>query len=108
MEKLSPPSGGGKWAGNDRFEGFVPDLATEIARAVGFDFELEPTDGYGSLDRDTGRWNGMIRELLEEVRGEFNRATNYIGKTGVKIRGLNEYGRSDFETFSIAVGDNNF
>ena len=25
------------------------------------------TNGYGSIDPKTGMWNGMIRELLEEV-----------------------------------------
>ncbi len=52
--------------GNDRYEGFVVDLATGIARIVGFNFTIEPTDGYGSVDKN-GRWNGMIREILEGV-----------------------------------------
>jgi len=56
--------------GNDRFEGFVVDLANEIARIVGFNFTLLPTQGYGSKG-DDGQWNGMIRELLEEVRGGY-------------------------------------
>ena len=38
---------------------------------VGFNFTIVPTDGYGSVDKD-GRWNGMIRELLEEVRQTLN------------------------------------
>ena len=42
------------------------DLAENIARIVGFKYTIVPTDGYGSVGKD-GRWDGMIRELLEEV-----------------------------------------
>ncbi len=66
MEKLNPTNE--RLTGNDRYEGFVVDLATEIASIVGFNFSIEVTDGYGSIDKETGEWNGMIRELLEEVR----------------------------------------
>ena len=52
--------------GNDRYEGFVVDLASEIANLVGFNFTIAVTEGYGSVN-DKGEWNGMIRELLEEV-----------------------------------------
>ena len=49
------------------YEGFVVDLALAISKIVGFNFTIVPTDGYGSVGKD-GRWNGMIRELLEEVK----------------------------------------
>ena len=49
-----------------QYEGFVVDLASEIARIVGFNYTVVPTVGYGSKGKD-GRWNGMIREILEEV-----------------------------------------
>lgn len=52
--------------GNDRYEGFVVDLAKDIADIVGFDFRIQVTNGYGNVD-EHGQWNGMIRELLEEV-----------------------------------------
>ena len=64
MEKLDLKSKGRQ--GNDRYEGFVVDLAMEISRIVGFNFTIRITDGYGSVD-ERGQWNGMIRELLEEV-----------------------------------------
>ena len=41
-------------------------MAERIAAIVGFNFSLQVTDGYGSIG-DDGQWNGMIRELLEEV-----------------------------------------
>ena len=49
-----------------QYKGFVVDLAENIAKIVGFKYEIVPTNGYGSLGKD-GRWDGMIRELLEEV-----------------------------------------
>ena len=63
MLKLDNPS---HRTGNDRYEGFVVDLAHEISKLVGFNFTLRVTNGYGSPGED-GQWNGMIRELLEEV-----------------------------------------
>ena len=52
--------------GNDKYEGFVVDLAREIANIVGFNYTILPTNAHGSVDKN-GQWNGMIRELLEEV-----------------------------------------
>ena len=46
------------------------DLASEIAAIVGFTYKIVLTNGYGSIGKD-GRWNGMIRELLEEVAIHF-------------------------------------
>ena len=49
-----------------QYKGFVVDLADNIAKIVGFKYQIAPTNGYGSPGKD-GRWDGMIRELLEEV-----------------------------------------
>jgi hypothetical protein len=65
MEKLDAKERGR--TGNDRYEGFAMDLAEAIARIVGFNYSVAVTTGYGSLDANTGEWNGMIKELLEEV-----------------------------------------
>ena len=51
--------------GNDKYEGFIVDLAKEIASIVGFNFTIVPTKSHGS--EEDGQWNGMIKELLEEV-----------------------------------------
>ena len=55
--------------GNDRFEGFVVDVIDEVSKLLGFKYILRMVgdSNYGSLDPDTGEWNGIIRELLEEV-----------------------------------------
>lgn len=55
--------------GNDRYEGYSMDLVDAIAKDLGFKyrFELVPDGQYGSLNKDTKQWNGLIRELREKV-----------------------------------------
>ncbi|XP_055382987.1 glutamate receptor ionotropic, kainate 2 [Condylostylus longicornis] len=54
--------------GNDQFEGYVVDLIHEISKALGFNYKIQlvPDNAYGGFNRETGEWNGMIRELLEQ------------------------------------------
>ncbi|KAK8786268.1 hypothetical protein V5799_023956, partial [Amblyomma americanum] len=61
---MKQPSNKFKW--NDRFEGFCVDLLREMATILGFRYELRLVrDGaYGTRDAQ-GRWNGMLRELLD-------------------------------------------
>jgi glutamate receptor, ionotropic, invertebrate len=58
-----------KLSGNDRFEGIGIDLIHELSLMLGFNytFVLQENGVYGSLNRETGKWNGMIRELHEFV-----------------------------------------
>ena len=53
--------------GNDRFEGYVADLAKEVAKEVGIQYTIIPVkDGkYGA--EENGVWNGMIGELMKGV-----------------------------------------
>ena len=55
--------------GNDQFEGYVADLAKEVADRIGIDYLIRPVrDGnYGSKVEETGKWNGMIGELIDGV-----------------------------------------
>ena len=55
--------------GNDRYEGYVVDLLQRLSRLLGFKYIIEPVrDGsYGSRDKTTGRWNGMIKDILDGV-----------------------------------------
>lgn len=56
--------------GNDRYEGYCAELASEIAKHVGFSYKLELVgDGkYGARDSETKMWNGMVGELVYGVR----------------------------------------
>jgi len=62
------PPGGKPLEGNDKYEGYVADLASEVAQRVGIDYIIQPVKDakYGSKD-DDGTWNGMIGELIRGV-----------------------------------------
>ncbi|CAH2982563.1 unnamed protein product [Chilo suppressalis] len=57
-----------KLTGNAQFEGYAIDLIHEISKILGFNytFKLAPDGRYGSQNRETKEWDGMIRELLEQ------------------------------------------
>lgn len=58
--------------GNDRYEGYCVDLASEIAKHVGIKYKLSiVADGkYGARDPETKTWNGMVGELVYGVSGD--------------------------------------
>lgn len=55
--------------GNDRYEGYCVDLASEIAKHVGIRYKLSivPDGKYGARDPETKTWNGMVGELVYGV-----------------------------------------
>jgi ionotropic kainate glutamate receptor 2 len=57
-----------KLSGNAQFEGYAIDLIAEISKVLGFNYtiRLAPDGRYGSYDKETGEWDGMIKELLEQ------------------------------------------
>uniref|UniRef100_A0A182PQM6 Uncharacterized protein n=1 Tax=Anopheles epiroticus TaxID=199890 RepID=A0A182PQM6_9DIPT len=72
LTAISPPYGmlkdsPIKLSGNERFEGFGIDLIHELSVMLGFNytFILQEDGVYGSLNRDTKKWNGMVQELLD-------------------------------------------
>lgn len=58
-----------KLVGNAQFEGYSIDLIHEISKILGFNytFRLVPDNRYGSLNRETKEWDGMMKELLDQV-----------------------------------------
>lgn len=56
--------------GNDRYEGFCADLIHEISEILGFNYTIKIADDglHGKFDKKLGRWNGLIGELLDQVR----------------------------------------
>ncbi|XP_064206303.1 glutamate receptor 3-like isoform X5 [Anguilla rostrata] len=52
--------------GNERYEGYCVDLASEISKHVGIKYKLSiVSDGkYGARDPETKTWNGMVGELV--------------------------------------------
>ena len=55
--------------GNDRFEGYSLDLIDSIAKGLNFtyEFRLTPDKQHGSLDAKTKKWNGLVKDLLDNV-----------------------------------------
>ena len=54
--------------GNDKYEGFCADLATELAKIVGFSFEIRLVrDGMFGAKSEDGNWNGIVGELMRKV-----------------------------------------
>jgi len=66
------PNGSDVLSGNDRFEGFVPDLLQAVSKKIGFRYEISlvPDSKFGGR-ANNGRWNGMIGQLITGVRVDF-------------------------------------
>lgn len=64
-----------KLTGNDRFEGFVIDLIEELADMEGFNytFEIREDKQNGAFDNATGKWTGMIGDIMEGVSAQFEK-----------------------------------
>lgn len=56
--------------GNNRYEGYSLDLIDGISKILNFTyvFELAPDGNYGSYNKDTKKWDGLVRELIDMVR----------------------------------------
>ncbi|KAM6952624.1 glutamate receptor 1a [Lycodopsis pacificus] len=52
--------------GNDKYEGYIVELAAEIAKHVSYQYKLKVvSDGkYGARDAESKMWNGMVGELV--------------------------------------------
>lgn len=68
VEKV--PKEGEVLTGNDRYEGYSKDLIHEILKEtlhLNYVLEIVPGNGYGSYNKDTKKWDGLIGHLLERV-----------------------------------------
>ncbi|XP_076835860.1 glutamate receptor 4b isoform X1 [Brachyhypopomus gauderio] len=54
------------YEGNDKYEGYCVDLASEIAKHIGIKYKISivPDGKYGARDAETKIWNGMVGELV--------------------------------------------
>lgn len=55
--------------GNARFEGYSLDLIDAISKILGFKyrFEMVPDGKYGGYNKETKKWDGLIRQLLGKL-----------------------------------------
>lgn len=60
------------YEGNDQYEGYCVDLASEIAKHIGIKYKISivPDGKYGARDPETKIWNGMVGELVYGVSTE--------------------------------------
>ncbi|XP_055903176.1 glutamate receptor ionotropic, kainate 2 [Eupeodes corollae] len=61
------PKEGETFEGNARYEGYSMDLIDRIAQLLGFKyvFELAPDGKYGSYNKVTKQWDGLVKQLLD-------------------------------------------
>ena len=60
--------GGETLLGNDAYEGFCVDMLDDIAKIVGFKYEIHIVrDGNYGAENPDGTWNGMVGELMRDV-----------------------------------------
>lgn len=66
--------------GNDKYEGYCVDLASEIAKHIGIKYKIAivPDGKYGARDADTKIWNGMVGELVYGVSKPTYKEFTYI------------------------------
>ncbi|KAF0295768.1 Glutamate receptor ionotropic, kainate 2 [Amphibalanus amphitrite] len=59
---------GSNLTGNARFEGFCVDLLERVAKATGFQYQIElaPEGNFGTRDPVTGEWSGLVRQLIDK------------------------------------------
>lgn len=61
-----------KCEGNHCLEGYAFDLIDEIANILHFkyEFRLVPGNKYGAYNKETKKWDGLVKELLDHVGSE--------------------------------------
>ncbi|KAL5012642.1 hypothetical protein ScPMuIL_011193 [Solemya velum] len=61
MTNGSPPMG------NERYEGYVYDLAEHVGAIMKFEYVIRVVEdkNYGRRNKETGKWDGMMAELVE-------------------------------------------
>lgn len=76
-----------KLVGNDQFEGYAIDLIYEISKLLGFNYTLKlvPDGRYGSYSEETKEWDGMMGELLQQVRFKVNLNTCLTIKVEISV-----------------------
>lgn len=83
--------------GNERYEGFVKDLADLVADKLNFRYEIKLVrDGkYGSIE-ENGEWSGMIGELVrnEGLICPFVPITRLKAKFSLLMHAHSRYGHS--------------
>ncbi len=64
-----------------RYEGYSVDIINEISQILGFNYTIKLVEdgAYGSYNKQTGKWNGMIGQ---EQHGKTNEMPRRMFSTG--------------------------
>lgn len=54
-------------SGNERYEGFAVDIIQEISQILEFNYTLQVEPNYGSLNKETDKWSGMLGKIIADV-----------------------------------------
>ncbi|XP_011872400.1 PREDICTED: glutamate receptor ionotropic, kainate 2-like isoform X2 [Vollenhovia emeryi] len=84
--------------GNERYEGFAVDIIQEISQILEFNYTLQVESDYGSLNKRTNKWTGMLGKIIADEadlaitdltitssRQEYVDFTNPIMNLGISI-----------------------
>ncbi|CAK1541962.1 unnamed protein product [Leptosia nina] len=60
-------------SGNERYEGFCIELIERLAQQLQFNYTFveQPDGNYGTRNKTTGEWNGMMKRLMEDKTIDF-------------------------------------
>ncbi|XP_012864927.1 PREDICTED: glutamate receptor 4 [Dipodomys ordii] len=95
--------------GNDKYEGYCVDLASEIAKHIGIKYKIAivPDGKYGARDADTKIWNGMVGELVygealeRRVEGRMNAVI--VFNAPIKLEKINRNVKKRKQVLEIKV-----
>lgn len=54
---------------DNKWKGYCIDLIEKLAKEMNFKYELVVKDKFGEHDPTTGKWDGLIGDLVEGVSG---------------------------------------
>lgn len=71
LPNSSEAKDGEYFEGNSRYEGYSFDLIEGISKILNFKYRIEivPDGKYGSLNKETKKWDGLVKHLLDRVSG---------------------------------------
>lgn len=72
MFVIRPEYDGLPCEGNHCLEGYAYDLIDAISNILGFKYEFRLVAGnkYGAYNKETRKWDGLVKELLDHVSME--------------------------------------
>ena len=88
--------------------GYVPDMFQSLARSMNFTFKLaESRDGRWGIIDDSGHWNGIVKDLMEE-EADISACTLFATTSRSAVVDFGLHFRSEYTTFYISKQSSSF